>query len=60
MTHYVCPVCKGVSDHPKVCETEGCAREGQDLVECNCEDGLHAGVAETAEGGELAAAPQVY
>lgn len=59
MTHYVCPMCKGVADHPKVCETSGCAREGQDLVECTCEDGLHAGAGATAEGVELAPAGEM-
>lgn len=42
MAHYVCPECRGVSDLPKVCETEGCERAGQDLIECNCSDGQHA------------------
>jgi hypothetical protein len=44
MTHYVCPECGGVADHPKVCETPGCKHAGQELVACNCTDGLHAEV----------------
>jgi hypothetical protein len=40
-THYVCPVCGGVADHPKVCETAGCARAGHELVPCTCADGKH-------------------
>lgn len=49
MTHYVCTSCKGVADHPKVCETEGCTMNGQDLKECNCTDGMHAEVLGTTE-----------
>lgn len=41
MTHYVCPECGGEADHPKVCETEGCSRKGQDLMDCSCTDGKH-------------------
>lgn len=44
MTHYVCSACGGVSDVPKVCETEGCAKQGQDLTACDCADGQHAAV----------------
>lgn len=50
MAHYVCPECGGVADHPKVCETPGCSRKGQDLIECNCTDGKHAEVADATEG----------
>ena len=52
MAHYVCPECGGVSDHPKVCETEGCSKKGHPLVECNCTDSKHAEVlnATTNEG----------
>lgn len=42
--HYTCPSCGGVSDHPKVCETEGCAMNGQELKACTCTDGQHAEV----------------
>lgn len=41
MPHYVCPECGGVADHPKVCETPGCSREGHELVECHCTDNEH-------------------
>jgi len=44
MTHYVCPECGGVADHPKVCETEGCSMNGHQMIECNCTDGKHAEV----------------
>lgn len=49
MAHYVCPVCGGVADEPKSCETPGCAREGQPLVECNCADGMHKETKQKAE-----------
>lgn len=42
MTHFVCLKCGGVSDHPKVCETEGCSHAGHELKECHCTDGKHA------------------
>lgn len=41
MTHYVCPKCGGVSETPKVCETEGCTHKDLPLQECNCTDGKH-------------------
>ena len=41
MSHYVCPRCLGVADHPKVCETPGCTLEGEALKECHCTDGKH-------------------
>ena len=45
MTHYVCTGdCGGESEKPKVCETEGCTKEGQPLAECDCGDGLHKGI----------------
>lgn len=47
MTHYVCTGdCEGESSNPGLCQGEGCTKEGEPLVECNCEDGLH----EEAEG----------
>ena len=39
--HYVCLVCKGVSDTPHECRTEGCSLHGKPLAECNCTDGEH-------------------
>jgi hypothetical protein len=51
MAHYTCPECKGVADQPKVCETENCAKKGQDLQNCNCEDGQHAEV-QTADSAQ--------
>ena len=50
MAHYVCPECGGVSDHPKVCETQGCGKKGHDLMECNCADGKHAEVMDATTG----------
>jgi len=42
MTHYVCTGgCEGESSKPGVCQAEGCAKEGEPLLECNCEDGSH-------------------
>jgi len=41
MTHYVCPECGGEASHRKVCETEGCKKEGKSLAECQCVDGKH-------------------
>ncbi len=41
--HYTCTECGGVSDTPKVCETEGCIKKGQDLTPCECTDGEHGG-----------------
>ncbi len=44
MPHYICTGgCKGVSDTPGVCQTEGCSLEGHTLEECNCIDGEHWG-----------------
>ena len=49
MTHYVCTGdCGGESEKPKVCETEGCSKEGQQLSECDCADGIHKGVVDTS------------
>ncbi len=39
--HYICPECGGVAEQPKVCETEGCSREGEPLQMCDCQDGQH-------------------
>ncbi|HEY4479187.1 MAG TPA: hypothetical protein VI981_02435 [Candidatus Paceibacterota bacterium] len=45
MTHYVCSGdCGGESETPKVCDVEGCSKEGENLSVCACADGLHAGV----------------
>lgn len=41
MTHYACPTCGEKSDIPKVCETEGCMRQGQMMKACNCLDDKH-------------------
>ncbi|MEK7622072.1 MAG: hypothetical protein AAB415_02740 [Patescibacteria group bacterium] len=41
-THYVCTGgCGGVAEEPKVCETEGCAKQGELLVACDCTDNSH-------------------
>ncbi len=40
--HYIClGGCKGVSEHPGVCEAPDCAKHKHDLVECKCMDGNH-------------------
>ena len=50
MAHYVCTgTCGGESDSPKVCEADGCSKEGQPLVSCDCTDGLHDGAGEKSE-----------
>ena len=48
MEHYVCPVCGGVSDHAKNCETAGCPLRGKPLMKCACEDGEHSEVKKSA------------
>lgn len=54
MTHYVCTGgCGGEADEPKVCQAEFCPKEGQPLVPCSCEDGLHKNAGEKAEGDEV-------
>ena len=53
MLHYVClGDCGGESEHPGVCEAEGCSHQGEKLTECNCEDGLHKGVVKADESEE--------
>ncbi len=47
--HYVCPSCKGVSDIPKSCGTEGCELNGIELQECNCEEPEHLAKAEASK-----------
>ena len=45
--HYICTGgCKGVTEHPDVCQAVNCSLHGQPLEECNCEDGLHFGKTE--------------
>lgn len=41
MQHHVCSECRSTADYPKVCETEGCAKKGQDMAACTCTDGKH-------------------
>lgn len=42
--HYICTGgCKGVSDKPGVCQTEGCPKHKHQLKECDCTDGKHYG-----------------
>lgn len=42
MKHFICTGgCEGESSTPGVCQAEGCVKEGEPLIECNCEDGLH-------------------
>ncbi|MEX1014992.1 MAG: hypothetical protein WDZ80_07605 [Candidatus Paceibacterota bacterium] len=48
--HFVCTgKCGGVSDTPGVCKAEDCDCSGQDLKECNCNDGNHKEVLEKEE-----------
>ncbi|MBP6884267.1 MAG: hypothetical protein KBC17_00400 [Candidatus Pacebacteria bacterium] len=43
--HYVCNGgCNGVSDTEGVCGAETCAKHGQPLLECSCQDGMHEGI----------------
>ena len=50
MTHYICPgECHGESDKPKVCESDFCSKEGQSLIPCSCEDGLHENAGEKSD-----------
>lgn len=40
--HYICTGgCKGVSEHPGVCQDPTCEKHGKPLEECRCEDGYH-------------------
>lgn len=44
MIHYICTgTCKGVSDKPGVCQTEGCPKHHAPLEPCDCADGKHYG-----------------
>lgn len=53
MTHYVCTGgCGGESGAPGVCQMEGCKKEGEPLLACNCADGAHAPAQGEKEGGE--------
>lgn len=50
MTHYVCTgTCRGVAEHPGVCQDESCPKRGHNLVACECEDGKHKDVFEKAD-----------
>ena len=52
MTHYVCTGdCEGESGAAGICQDEGCTKEGEPLLECNCEDGAHEGTGKK-EGSE--------
>ncbi len=42
MQHYVCTGdCGNETERPGVCQSAGCSHEGQPLVECRCDDGIH-------------------
>ena len=44
MSHYICfGECKGYSEEPGTCQGEGCSKQGQPLMKCDCEDGQHEG-----------------
>lgn len=43
MQHFVCTGgCDGEASTPGVCQSEGCKKEGEELLACTCENGLHA------------------
>lgn len=49
--HYACSGgCGGMSDHPKVCETDSCPMKGEMMSECHCTDGSHSEVVSKKEG----------
>ncbi len=49
MKHYICGgTCGGESNKAGVCETIGCDHEGEALLECECENGLHVGTPASA------------
>lgn len=49
MTHYACTgECRGVSDKPGTCQAEACSLHDKPLVVCNCTDGKHEEVKQTA------------
>ena len=53
MKHFVCTGdCDGESSTPGVCQSEECAKEGQTLVPCDCEDGLHEGAEDASKEEE--------
>ncbi len=53
MKHYICTGgCDGESSKPGVCQAEGCTKEGEPLLECNCEDGAHEQTEKEEEEGE--------
>ncbi|OHA27215.1 MAG: hypothetical protein A3D56_02035 [Candidatus Taylorbacteria bacterium RIFCSPHIGHO2_02_FULL_45_35] len=42
MNHYVCTGdCEAEESKAGVCMAAGCTKEGEPLVACTCEDGLH-------------------
>ncbi len=44
MEHYICTGgCKGESPVAKVCEADVCAKKGEEMQLCGCEDGKHFG-----------------
>lgn len=48
--HYVClGECNGVADNPGTCQAEACSQHHQDLVACDCTDGEHAQISQSAE-----------
>lgn len=47
MQHYICTGgCGGESATGGVCQMEGCAKEGQPLISCDCTDSVHAAAKE--------------
>lgn len=41
MKHYDCPECSETLPEIGICEKDGCSRQWEMMVECECVDGLH-------------------
>ena len=50
MQHFICTgSCHGEAAETGICQSEFCEKEGQNLLECNCTDGLHEKASEIVE-----------
>jgi hypothetical protein len=50
--HNICTGgCKGVSETPGVCQTNGCPKHEQPLEACDCTDSKHDGRQDEGEAG---------
>lgn len=54
MTHFICiGTCGGVAEKPGTCQAENCPKHGEELEQCDCQDGTHDGrMEEEAEESE--------